>query len=348
LTIRFDDTLESMSRPLQIGILGAARIARLFVAGVRPSRSVAVRAVAARDVERARGFARELQIPHVHPTYEALLADPAIDAVYNPLPNSLHAEWSIRAMEAGKHVLCEKPLAASAAEARAMFEAARRNKVYLVEAYPYRAQPVTQKLRELLAAGAIGRLQMIQAYIGFSIANPADIRFDAALAGGSLMDGGSYPVSLVRMVAGARPLRVQATARWAASGVDRAMLASLDFADGLLAQVCCSFSTAAHRHAVIGGDAGAIETQFYNHTSAALPAKLEVKRGTSWEAARETIECAQTDGFLAEAESFAGLLEHGWGRWTGATPEESVDILLTLEALIASARRGGAVVEVGS
>jgi len=160
------------SRPLQIGILGAARIARLFVDGVRPSRKVSVRAVAARDIERARSFARELQIPHVQPTYEALLADPAIDAVYIPLPNSLHAEWSIRAADAGKHVLCEKPLAASAREARAMFEAARRNKVYLVEAYPYRAQPVTLKLRELLAAGAIGRLQMIQAYIGFTIGNP--------------------------------------------------------------------------------------------------------------------------------------------------------------------------------
>ena len=336
------------SRSLQIGILGAARIARLFVDGVRPSRKVCVRAVAARDIERARSFARELQIPHVQPTYEALLADPAIDAVYIPLPNSLHAEWSIRAADAGKHVLCEKPLAASAGEARAMFEAARRNKVYLVEAYPYRAQPVTLKLRELLAAGAIGRVQMIQAYIGFSIGNPADIRMDPALAGGALMDGGSYAVSLVRMITGARPRRVQAMARWAGSGVDRAMLASLDFAGGLMAQICCSFSTAAHRHAVIGGDAGVIETQFYNHTSDALPATLELKRGTGWDAARETIKCAQTDGFLAEAESFRDLLAHGWERWTGATPEESIDIMLTLQALAASARRGGAAVDLES
>ena len=126
-------------------------------------------------------FARELQVPHVHPTYEALLADPAIDAVYNPLPNSLHAEWSIRAADAGKHVLCEKPLAASAAEALAMFEAARRNKVYLVEAYPYRAQPQTLKMRELLAAGAIGRVQMIQAFFGFSLSDPADIRMNARI-----------------------------------------------------------------------------------------------------------------------------------------------------------------------
>jgi predicted dehydrogenase len=339
---------QRIGQTLQIGILGAARIARQFVEGVRASRKVAVRAVAARDPGRAREFARELRVPQVHESYEALLADPAIGAVYNPLPNSLHAEWSIRALEAGKHVLCEKPLAASAAEARAMFAAARRNRVHLVEAYPYRAQPVTLKLRELLAAGAIGRLQMIQAYIGYSVRDPADIRLDPALAGGALMDGGSYPVSLVRMVAGTRPQRVQASARWAASGVDRALAASLDFADGLLAQVCCSFSTAAHRHAVIGGDAGVIEARFYNHTSAALPATLELKRGTTWNDVRETIACAQTDGFLAEAESFADLVAHGPGRWTGATPEESVDIMLTLEALAESARRGGMPVEVAS
>jgi xylose dehydrogenase (NAD/NADP) len=337
-----------MSRPLQMGILGAAKIARMFVEGMRPSRKITVRAVAARDVGRARSFAQELGVAQVHPTYEALLADPAIDAVYIPLPNSLHADWSIRAADAGKHILCEKPLAASASEARSMFEAARRNKVYLVEAYPYRAQPVTLKLRELLAAGAIGRLQMVQAYIGYSIGNPADIRFDPALAGGSLMDGGSYPVSLVRMVAGARPQRVQAMARWAESGVDRAMLASLEFQGGLLAQICCSMSTAAHRHAVIGGDAGVIETQFYNHTSDGLPGRLQLKRGTGWDAASEIITSVQTNGFLAEAESFRDLVAYGWESWTGTTPEESVDILLTLEALAESARRGGATVDVGT
>jgi predicted dehydrogenase len=135
---------------LRIGILGAANIARLFVAGVRPSDKVVVTAVAARDVERARKFAAETGVAQVHPTYEALLADPAIDAIYNPLPNNLHAEWSIRALDAGKHVLCEKPLATSGREARAMFDAAARNHVYVAEAYPYRAQPQTLKLRELL------------------------------------------------------------------------------------------------------------------------------------------------------------------------------------------------------
>ena len=119
----------------------------------------------------------------VHPTYEALLADPAIDAIYNPLPNNLHAAWSIRAVDAGKHVLCEKPLATSAADARAMFDAARRNGVYLVEAYPYRAQPQTLKMRELLAAKAIGRLQSVQASFGFLLEDASNIRMNPALAG---------------------------------------------------------------------------------------------------------------------------------------------------------------------
>lgn len=124
---------ESLNGPLQLGILGAARIAKLFVEGVRPSAKVQVRAVASRDAERARIFARDCGIPQVHATYDSLLADSAIHAIYIPLPNNLHAEWSIRAVEAGKHVLCEKPLATSAADAEAMFAAAQQNNVYLVE-----------------------------------------------------------------------------------------------------------------------------------------------------------------------------------------------------------------------
>src|SRR6201985_122745 len=136
--------------PLRVGVLSTANIARSFVKGVEPSTTVKVMSVASRDAAKAKHFAAEVGIPNTHESYEALLADPDIEAVYNPLPNSLHAEWSIRAAEAGKHVLCEKPLAATPAEARTMFDAAKRNGVYLVEGYPYRAQPQTLKLNELL------------------------------------------------------------------------------------------------------------------------------------------------------------------------------------------------------
>jgi predicted dehydrogenase len=325
-------------RRLRIGVLGAAKIARLFAESVRASPKVVVAAVASRDVERATAFARDTGVAMVHPTYEALLDDPGIDAVYVPLPNNLHAAWSIRAADAGKHVLCEKPLAATAAEARAMFEAARRNGVYVVEAYPYRAQPQTVKMRELLAANAIGTLQLIQASFGFPLADAANIRMNPALAGGALMDAGSYPVSFVRTVAGTRPTRVFAQSRWAESGVDLTTLATLEFASGLLAQISCSFATARHRHAFIGGDAGSISTTYFNDTSAAFPPVLDVRRGTGWDAQREIIETAAGNGFLAEAESFHDLVRHGWDRWVGATPEESIDIALTLDALATSAR----------
>ncbi len=326
--------------PLRIGVLGAARIARLFVEAVKPSSKIVVTAIASRDAERAAAFARDTGIPRVHPSYDALFADPEIDAVYVPLPNNLHAQWSIRAVEAGKHVLCEKPLAASAAEARAMFDAAKRNGVYLVEAYPYRAQPQTLKLRELLAAKAIGHVQLIQASFGFPLTDMANIRMDPTLAGGALMDAGSYPVSLVRTIAGAAPFRVHAMSRRAPSGVDATTLATMEFQDGVLAQISCSFSTVRHRHAFIAGDAGSIETTYYNDTSSAFPPLLEVRRGTGWDAAREVIETAAIAGFLAEAESFHDLVRGGWSHWTGATPEESVDIARTLDALATSSREG--------
>jgi predicted dehydrogenase len=339
--------MSASTQPLRIGILGAANIARYFINDVRASAKVSVQAIASRDVERGKDFAVKNGIPRVLPTYEALLADRAIDAIYNPLPNNLHAEWSIRAADAGKHVLCEKPLAASAAEARAMFEAARRNNVYVVEAYPYRAQPQTIKLRELLDAKAIGRLQLVYASFCFPMSNASNIRLNPALAGGSLMDAGSYPISLARMIAGERPLRVHAMARIAETGVDRTVVGSLEFASGLFAQISCSFATARYRQAHIIGDAGLIETTYHNDTSATQPPIVNIRRGIGYDAPRESIETAAIGGFLAEAEAFHDLLRDGWDRWPGATPEESIDIMLTIDAFAASIR-SGAPVAVGS
>ncbi len=326
--------------PVRLGILGAARIARNFCDAVRGSAKIRVDAVASRDAARAQAFAQALQVPRVHPSYDALLADPAIDAIYNPLPNNLHAAWSIRAAEAGKHVLCEKPLAANAVEARAIFAAAKAHGVVIVEAYPYRAQPQTLKLREILAAGAIGRPRLVQASFGFPLADAANIRMKPELAGGALMDAGSYPVSFVRMVTGARPLRVQALSRWTESGVDATTLGLLEFADGTMAQVSASFAAARHRHAFVAGDAGSLATHYFNDTGPQFPPLVELRRGTGWDAKLELIETAATSGFLAEAESFHDLLRQGPQAWTGATPEESVDIALTLDALAESARRG--------
>ena len=221
-----------------------------------------------------------------------------------------------------------------------MFEAAEANGVYMVEGYPYRCQPQTIALRQLLQDRAIGNLQTLQASFGFKLEDRSNIRFNPALGGGALMDAGSYPVSLVRMVAGERALQVQALARWSETGVESALVGSLEHPSGLLAQISCSFSTARHRRATIVGDQGTITTTYFNDTSAAMPPRIQVTRGVGWDAPQETIETAATSGFLAEAEGFAALVRGGWSAWPGASPEESRDIVRTIEALKESAQTG--------
>jgi D-xylose 1-dehydrogenase (NADP+, D-xylono-1,5-lactone-forming) len=336
--------MSGTDKALRIGVLGAANIARAFIAALRGSSKVEVCAVASRDAEKAAAFAKENGIAQSFGRYEAMLADPTIEAVYNPLPNNLHAEWTIKAAYAGKHVLCEKPFAANAAEARAMFDAATANGVYVVEAYPYRAQPQTLKLAELLREGAIGKVQLIQASFGFPLPVSGNIRWDPSLAGGALMDAGSYPISLVRMIAGERPTRVHAMARFADSGVDRTLIGSIDFPNGVFAQISCSFGTARHRHAMIIGDAGSIETTYYNDTSDKLPPHVMIKRSIAFDAPREIIELAPAPGFRVQGEAFHDLVRDGWASWPGATPSESVDIMLIVDALAASARDGSMVV----
>jgi xylose dehydrogenase (NAD/NADP) len=321
--------------PLRFGILGTAHIARSFVRGVSASRRVVVSAVASRDADKARTFAKDFEIARHFGSYEALLADRDIDAVYVPLPNSLHAEWSIAAVRAGKHVLCEKPLSATAAEARAMFDAARRHGVQLVEGYPYRAQPQTLKLRELLDRGIIGDIRLIQAAFGFTLPASDNIRLDPAMAGGALMDVGVYPLSLARMIAGTRPTRVHAVAQWA-GGVDRTLAATLQFASGLLAQIDCSFDTGPHRQALIA-------TTYMNHTTSEQQAVLELRVGTEKDAVESLVQTSPVNGFLAEAESFERLVRAGPAEWSGAAPEESIDNMLTVEAILRSARSGAAV-----
>ena len=161
--------------PVRYGILGAANIARQFTRGLSGSQVAQVVAVASRGAEKATAFANELGIPRAHSSYEALLRDPEIDAIYVPLPNNLHAAWAIRCAEAGKHVLCEKPLAISATDARAMYAASRQHGVYLAEAYPYMSQPQTLRMRELLAEKTIGRVQLITANFGFRLCTPEGV-----------------------------------------------------------------------------------------------------------------------------------------------------------------------------
>jgi predicted dehydrogenase len=338
--------------PLRIGILGGANIARQFTRDVAASAAVRIVAVASRKAESAAAFAAANGIPRHHGSYEALLADAGIDAIYLPLPNSLHAEWAIKAAATGKHVLCEKPLALSLAEAQAMFDAAEAHRVILLESFPYYFQPATGRLVALLQEGAIGTVRSVQSCFGFTMANPANnIRMNPELGGGALLDAGSYALSVIRLAMGIAPQRVRADASWAESGVDISTTATLFYADGRRAQLSCAMDAANHRRATIVGSAGTIDTEYLNHTSdqpgghpwGYLPSQLRLRRGTANTIPFEIIESGSGSGFRFAAEMFANLVAARDFDAANRAAQASLDNTATLEALARSARLGEAV-----
>jgi predicted dehydrogenase len=245
--------------PLRIGVLGAARIVPAALTGpARAVREAAVVAIAARDAARARAFASRHRIARVHATYAELVRSPEIDAVYNPLPNSLHCEWTVRALEAGKHVLCEKPFASNAAEAEQMAGAAARSGRVLMEAFHYRYHPLAQRMIDVARSGMLGRVTRIEANLCALLPRPGDIRYRYELGGGATMDMGSYCVHMVRHIAGAEPAVTRAEARLSSPRVDRCMTADLAFADGCAGRIRCSLfsSTVLDVSARVVGDRG--------------------------------------------------------------------------------------------
>ena len=221
------------SHPLRIGTLGASRIApTALINPARKNDQVEVVAVAARDRSRAEKYARKHGIPQVFDTYEDLIEDTTIDIVYNPLPNSLHAEWTIRALEAGKHVLCEKPLASNAAEARQMAETADSVNRHLMEAFHWRYHKMAKRIIEVVRSGELGAIRHVAASLCIPYALPGDIRFRLDLSGGALMDVGAYTVSMLRHVSGEEPEVVSAKGTLSSPGVDRLMEAQFKFPSG--------------------------------------------------------------------------------------------------------------------
>jgi predicted dehydrogenase len=343
------NSASTSAEPLRFGILGCANIARQFSRDVAGSPAVRVVAVASRNAETAAAFAAAQGIGRHHGSYEALLDDAQVDAIYLPLPNSLHAEWAIKAAASGKHVLCEKPLALGVEEAQTMFDVARRHEVMLLEAYPYYFQPQTGDMLALLHGGAIGSVRSVQASFGFTLSNPVNnIRMNADLGGGALLDAGSYPLSMIRLVMGCAPQRVRADASWADSGVDISMMATLLYADGRRAQMSCAMDAANHRRAIIVGSGGTIETEYLNHTSTQptghpwgyQPSQMRVRRGVANVVPFEPVESGTGSGFRFAAEAFAKVVaEHDHAAIDRAA-EASLDIAATLEALARSARLG--------
>jgi D-xylose 1-dehydrogenase (NADP+, D-xylono-1,5-lactone-forming) len=240
------------------GLLSTANINGKLLAGARGTDEATVTAVASRDRGRAEEFAREHDIERAHGSYEALLEDPDVDAIYNPLPNSLHVPWSVRALEAGKHVLCEKPLTRRPAEAEAAFAAAQRAGRLLEEAFMWRHHPQTHRLRELIDEGAIGRLRMVKASFSFPLADTSNIRMRSDLDGGSLMDVGCYCVSGCRLVAGTEPERVWGEEAIGGDGVDVAFAATLRFPDDVIGAFHCGFAVGRRHHLEAIGEDGSL------------------------------------------------------------------------------------------
>jgi predicted dehydrogenase len=226
---------------VRIGILGAARIApSALIKPARETSEVVVAAVAARDASRAQAFAAKHGIAEAYNSYEALIADPDLDAVYNPLPNGLHGKWTRAALDAGKHVLCEKPFTANAAEAREVAELAAKSDRVVMEALHYRYHPCASRVEEILASGELGKLERAEAHWCFWMPKFSDIRYDYSLAGGALMDLGCYAVDIVRRFGGSTPEVVSAQAKLRGPQVDRAMTAELRFVGGHTGRVHCS------------------------------------------------------------------------------------------------------------
>jgi predicted dehydrogenase len=229
---------------LRWGLLGTAHINRRLIPAMRAARRSVVAAVASRDAARAAAYARDWKIPVAHTTYEALLRDGSIDAVYIPLPNSLHVEWTLRALDAGKHVLCEKPLALNADDVDRVEAVARARERVVAEAFMYRHEPLFARVIELVREGAVGPLRSINSGFTFLRSRANDIRLDRALGGGSLWDIGCYPVSAAIAIAGSSPLAVFGFAPSTAEHVDESFAGLLRFRDSVVATIYSGFNAA--------------------------------------------------------------------------------------------------------
>ena len=298
-------------KKIRWGILSTAKIGTgRVIPAMQQSRNGVVVAIGSRDLERAQQAADTLGIPRAHGSYEALLTDPEIDAIYNPLPNSMHAEWSIRCAEAGLPVLCEKPLAVNAAEAEAMVVAFEKRDLLLAEAFMYRFHPQTQKVLSLLRAGAVGDLVLLNASFNFPInlADTTNIRLSRELEGGSLMDVGCYCISVVRLMTGEEPLQAQGVSRIGnESGVNEVLGAVLDFPSGAIGMIDCGLRSHRMQSYDLRGTQGRIRVETAYVTPPDGETLIEV-----WDQNEEysRITIPPANSYTLMAEDFADALLH--------------------------------------
>ena len=326
---------------LRWGILSTADIGRKkVIPGILRAERCEVVAIGSRDVDAARRVADELGIGRAHGSYEALLADPDVDAVYIPLPNHMHADWSIAAARAGKHVLCEKPLTLTVGDAERVVETCEREGVRLMEAFMYRLHPSWVAVREIVASGRIGRLRTVQSWFSYHNDDPANIRNQLDAGGGALWDIGCYTVNLSRMLFDAEPDTVQASVvRDPATGVDVLTSAILGFGDGLASFTVSTRVESDQRVHIVGSD-GRISIGIPFNIPPDRPTEVFVTAGGDPPVApaTEVLTFETADPYTVEAERFAAAILDGTP--TPTPPEDAIGNIRTIERIFAAAGGG--------
>jgi D-xylose 1-dehydrogenase (NADP+, D-xylono-1,5-lactone-forming) len=323
-------------RKLRWGVISTANIGRAAVnPAIRASSNGELIAVASRDGTRAKTFADMHDIPRSYGSYEAILEDADIDAIYIPLPNSMHREWTIRAAQAGKHVLCEKPLALDHAECEEMQAAAEANGVKLMEAFMYRFHPRIDRVLELLRQGVIGKPLTIHSAFTFRLTRPDNIRLDARLGGGALMDVGCYCVNISRTIAGEEPVEVQAFASWTPGHVDDRLAGTLRFGSGLWAQFDCALTIERRESFEVAGTEGMLVVPF-----AFLPGTADVRILEHHGRAEPVVHTVPGDDeYRLMVEHFADCALHD--RPVRFSANEAGLNMRAIEALYRSSKDGG-------
>lgn len=317
---------------LNWGLLSTARINRALMPALRASQRSRLVAVGSREVEKAQAYSEKWQIPRAHGSYEALLADPELDVLYISLPNQMHADWSIRAMRAGKHVLCEKPLALSPAEVDAMADASAKTGRVLAEAFMYRHHAQTLKVQEICRQGRLGKLQLIHAAFTFRLQRPGDIRLQTQLGGGSIWDVGCYPISYARLLTGEEPVEVQGWQELDAGGSDTTFVGQMRFPSGVMAQFDSGFNAPARQFMELVGSEAVLT----------VPTPFKPGRRETVTLRREDIEeSIVVEGgqlYAGEVEDMeAAVLD---GKSPRISLADSRGNVAAIEALIESARSG--------
>jgi xylose dehydrogenase (NAD/NADP) len=337
-----------VSKRIQWGILGAAQIAREMVGpAIQETGNSAILAVASRDKAKAEAAAKMLGAQKAYGSYEELLADKEIEAVYIPLPNDLHKEWTIKAARQGKHVLCEKPLAMNVAECEAMVEECKANNVLLMEAFMYRFHPQQQRVKQLIAAGTIGEPKLFHSWHTMVMRNYNDIRMRAENGGGSLMDLCCYAINAARFVFEAEPTRVRAVGEFSpVNGIDTTLVATLEFPGNRVAVCAGSFDTIWSQGYAVQGTRGRIEV-FRPYMARTEPVKIRVTAREDDQpmtglhqiliednAVEETIPGA--NNYALEVSHLAQcLIEGGKPRWDG---KDAVANMRVIEACLKAAK----------